>query len=82
LKNATDSTSKAVRAKIDVSGRNLTGQSRKVEMREIADGQGATYYIGELPVRNMETFDFTVAVLPDGHDTRFKLTFRQQFYTE
>ena len=82
LKNAEGQTAKAVKAKVTASGRNLTGQTRNVEMREIDDGDGAIYYIGELSVRNMETFDFTVMVSVEGQSEPFKVKFRQQFYTE
>ena len=72
----------AARAQVTATGRNLTGQTRKVEMREINEGDGAIYYIGELSVRNMETFDFTVLVTPEGNDKPYTVKFRQQFYTE
>lgn len=82
LKNAADNSTTAVKAKITASGRNLTGQTRNIEMREINEGEGAIYYLGELSVRNMETFDFTIVVLPEGQDKPFNVKFRQQFYTE
>ena len=82
LKNAGDQMASAVKAKVTTSGRNLTGQTRNVDMREIDDGDGAIYYIGELSVRNMETFDFTVMVSVEGQNKPFKVKFRQQFYTE
>jgi hypothetical protein len=82
LKNATDNSTSAVKARLTASGRNLTGQTRNVEMREINEGDGAIYYLGELSVRNMETFDFTIVVLPEGQDKPFNVKFRQQFYTE
>jgi hypothetical protein len=82
LKNAEGKTATAVKAKVTASGRNLTGQTRNVNMREIDDGDGAIYYIGELSVRNMETFDFTVVVLVEGQNKPFNVKFRQQFYTE
>jgi len=72
----------AARADVTATGRNLTGQTRNVEMREIDEGDGAIYYIGELSVRNMETFDFTVLVTPEGNDKPYTVKFRQQFYTE
>ena len=72
----------ATRAQVTATGRNLTGQTRKVEMREVNEGDGAIYYIGELSVRNMETFDFTVLVTPEGNDKPYTVEFRQQFYTE
>jgi hypothetical protein len=82
LKSAKDKSTTAVKAMVTASGRNLTGQTRNIDMREINEGDGAIYYIGELSVRNMETFDFTVAVLPEGQDKPFNVKFRQQFYTE
>ena len=82
LKKSADQATLAVKAEVTASGRNLTGQTRNVDMREINDGDGAIYYIGELSVRNMETFDFTVMVTPEGESTPFSLKFRQQFYTE
>ena len=82
LKASDDQPALAVKAKVVAAGRNLTGQTRNVSMREVSDGDGAVYYIGELSVRNMETFDFTVLVTPQGQDQAFELKFRQQFYTE
>ena len=72
----------AVKATVAATGRNLTGQTRKIDMREISDGDGAIYYIGELSVRNMETFDFTVLVTPEGNVKPYTVKFRQQFFTE
>jgi len=82
LKNAENQQPTAVKAKVTASGRNLTGQTREVEMREIDEGDDAIYYIGELSVRNMESFDFTVKVTPEGKNKPYTLKFRQQFYTE
>ena len=82
LKNTEGQPATAVKASVTTSARNLTGQTRIVEMREINDGDGAVYYIGELSVRNMEMFDFTVLVTPEGQNKPFNVQFRQQFYTE
>lgn len=82
LKDTGNQSPLAVKAAVTASGRNLTGQTRKVEMREIIEEGEAIYYIGELSVRNMETFNFTVMVTPEGQSKPFKLQFRQQFYTE
>ena len=81
LKNAENQATTAVKANVTATGRNLTGQTRNIEMREINDGD-AIYYIGELSVRNMETFSFTVNVMPEGQTRTFVVEFRQQFYTE
>jgi hypothetical protein len=77
-----DQVATTVKAKVAATGRNLTGQTRKVDIREISEGDGAIYYIGELSVRNMETFDFTVLVTPEGNEKPYTVKFRQQFYTE
>ena len=72
----------AVTATVTTSTINLTGQRRNVEMREIRDADGAIYYIGELPIANLETYNFTVNILPQGESKPLELQFRQQFYTE
>jgi len=82
LKNSENQLPTAVKATVTASGRNLIGQTRKIEMREIKEGDDAIYYIGELSVSNMETFDFSVMVTPEGHSKPFNVQFRQQFYTE
>ena len=82
LKKVMNNPGTPMRATVSASGRNLTGQTREVEIREISDGDDAVYFIGELSVRNMETFDFTVMVQPEGSDQKLEVKFRQQFYTE
>jgi len=82
LKNLEDQPPMAVKATLTTSGRNLIGQTREVEMREVNEGTEAIYYIGEMSVSNMETFDFTLMVTPEGQSKPFKVKFRQQFYTE
>jgi len=77
-----DGNEAAVKAAVTASARNLTGQTRNIDMREIDDGDDAVYYIGELSVRNQETFDFTVLITPEGAVKPFSVTFRQQFFTE
>jgi hypothetical protein len=82
LKNTKNQSPLAVKATVNASGRNLIGQTREIKMREIIEGGDAIYYIGELPVRNMETLDFTVVVTPEGQNRPFEVKFRNQFYTE
>lgn len=72
----------AVRAAITATAKNLTGQIREIRFREINESDEAIYYIGELSVRNLETFDFTLNVLPEGAAESLTVRFRQQFYTE
>lgn len=82
LKNTGGDMPVPVHAKVTATGRNLTGQTRSVDMREIVEGGEAIYYIGEMTARNMETFDFTIEVTPEGMDAPFEVKFRQQFFTE
>lgn len=72
----------AVPAQLDVNATNLTGQRRELAMREIRDSEGAIYYVGELPVHNLETSQFKVKVVPEGETEPLLVEFRQQFYTE
>ncbi len=82
LKKVMSNPGTPVHGTVTASGRNLTGQMREIEIREIADTEGAVYYIGELSVRNMETFDFTVNVSPNDSNQELTVKFRQQFFTE
>ena len=82
LKKVMDNPGTPVKASVTASGINLTGQRREIEIREIKDTEGAVYYIGELPVHNLETYNFTVEVQPAGEADPLIVKFRQQFYTE
>ena len=68
-------------AKVTATARNLSGQLRDIDMKEV-DDQGAIYYLGQIRVRNEETFDFTVNITPDGEEEPIVVKFRQQFFTE
>ena len=82
LKKVMDTPGTAVKANVTASGTNLTGQRREIDIREIKEAEGAIYYIGELPVHNLETYNFTVEVHPEGESNPLVVKFRQQFYTE
>jgi hypothetical protein len=71
-----------IRAKVKASGINLTGQRRTIDMREASDSGGAVYYLGELPIRNMELYNFTVEMEVEGEKRPLVVKFRKQFYTE
>jgi hypothetical protein len=75
-----EGTGKAVPAAITASATNLNGQLRKIDLREVTE-QNAIYYIGEFPVSDGETLDFTVSVKPEGGDERV-LEFRKEFFTD
>ena len=82
LKNVADQPGIPVIARVTASGTNLTGQRREIDIREIQDKEGAIYYIGELPVHNLETYNFLLEVRPEGASDPLVITFQQQFYTE
>jgi IMP cyclohydrolase len=82
LKKVADQPDAPVNAAVTASGTNLTGQRREIEIREIQEKDGAIYYIGELPVHNLETYNFTVEVIPQGAADPLIIKFQQQFYTE
>lgn len=71
-----------VHAKVTATARNLSGQVRELDIREVTERGGAIYYLAQLRVRNEETFDFTVNVVPDGVESPYVVKFRQQFFTE
>lgn len=71
-----------VHAKVTAQAVNLTGQRRDIEMREISEPDGGLYYIGELPIHNMENYNFKISALVEGESKPFALEFRQEFYTE
>ena len=77
-----DGGTEPVKARVTATGRNLTGQTREIDMREIIENNEAIYYIGELTARNQEMFEFTVLITPVGSDRPFTLKFRQQFYSQ
>ncbi len=81
LRKVLDNPGTPVHAKVNATGRNLSGQLRDISLKEV-DDQGAIYYLGQLRVRNEETFDFSVNITPDGEDEPLVLKFRQQFFTE
>lgn len=82
LDTSQDENGTPLSASVTTNSINLTGQRRDIEMREIKESEGAIYYIGELPIANMETYNFTVNVKVEGEPKPFELKFRQQFYTE
>lgn len=72
---------KPVAAEVKVNASNLTGQLKKVNVRQIDEGD-AIYYIGELSVANRETLIFDIQVTPEGGKDPISVKFRQQFYTD
>ena len=80
LKKVLGSPGQPVHARVESSAKNLAGQIREIDMREIREGN-AIYYLGEFGVANEETLNFKVRVLPQGERDYFEVEFSQDFYT-
>jgi len=72
-------TKKAQAVKMTVTARNLLGNIRELDVREIRE-QNAIYYIAEVPHRNEETYRIKVT-LSSGNQTQ-ELKFQQKFYVD
>lgn len=73
----------AQRGQVTVSAKNLVGQNKRVDMREILEKDSAVYYIGELRIAHMETVNFEARIRPEGSGKApYTLKFSQQFYTD
>ncbi len=70
-----------VAAHVVATARNLIGQTRRIPLREIRDGD-AIYYIGDFPVANKEKLDFFLEVTPQGEHTPLKAHISDTFYTD
>lgn len=82
LKKVLNNPGTPVDAKVTATAVNLTGQLREIDIREVRDPGGAIYYLGVLPVHNLETYEFTVNVSIEDEPEPLVVRFRQQFYTE
>jgi len=82
LKKVMGSPGTPVSAAITATGTNLTGQIRDIKIRKVEDSEGAIYYLGELPVHNLETYRFDIQVRIEGEPEPLVVKFKQQFYTE
>jgi hypothetical protein len=71
----------AVAAEVTAVARNLTGQLRRLDVREIREGD-AIYYIAETPIVNAETLIFTVGATPESEPAPLSVSFRKQFFVD
>jgi hypothetical protein len=71
-----------VRAQVNASAVNLTGQMRDIELQEITE-EDAIYYIGTFRIANEETLTFNIEVRPEGsQQAPESFSFQQKFYVE
>jgi len=80
LENRAEGQPVAVPAAVEVTAVNLTGQTRDIAVREIRE-QHAIYYIGDFPVSNEETLNFTLKIKPQGTTQTYTARFSQEFFT-
>ncbi len=81
IKEKEGTTGTSVPARVEVKTADLTGQSRRLAMREIKEG-GAVYYIGEFKIRNREKVNFAIKVTPEGTSKTFIVNMEHQFFTD
>lgn len=70
---------KAQAVTMTVTARNLLGNIRELEVREIRE-QDAIYYIAEVPHRNEETYRIKVTLISENQTQELK--FQQKFYVD
>lgn len=70
---------KAQAVDIKVTARNLLGNIRELDVREIRE-QDAIYYIAEVPHRNEETYRIKVTLTSENQTQELK--FQQKFYVD
>ena len=66
--------------KSEVTGnlKNLMGQTRAIEFREIKEGK-AIYYIAQIGVQSKEVVNFNIDIKPDGSNEKYEIKFSKQF---
>jgi hypothetical protein len=69
-----------VKAVVEVSAANLTGQAKPVDLREVVDGQ-SIYYLGTVSVDDRETINFDFDIVPEGEAQNLPIRFTHKFYT-
>jgi hypothetical protein len=68
-------------ARVEVSAASQTGQKMRVPVREVNE-QDAVYYLGEFPVQDRETIEFTIDVTPTGAAKGIQAKMSQEFFTK
>ncbi|MDA0120680.1 DUF4426 domain-containing protein [Vibrio sp. T11.5] len=70
----------AINAKVSGSAKNLIGQTKTLEFREVKEGS-AIYYLAEFPISEEENLTFNIDVNAGNKGTG-RLKFTQKFYVE
>jgi hypothetical protein len=80
LKKVMNTTGKPTAAEVSGHASNLTGQLKKLEFREIKEGN-AIYYLAESQFSDGEFLKFELKIQPEGEDTSARLKFDKRFFT-
>jgi hypothetical protein len=70
-----------VPAEIRAVARNLFGQIRPIELREVREDQ-AIYYIADFPVAHREVLNFDFEIMPEGGQYPLRANMRMEFWTD
>jgi hypothetical protein len=81
IKEKPGTTGESVPARVEVHTVALTGRRAPLPMREIKE-QDAVYYIGELSIRDQETVNFDIQVVPEGSEKTYGMRMSEQFFTK
>jgi len=79
-KNA-DGSKSSIKAELNPTVANLTGQLKKVDWRLIEE-QDAVYYIGLVGVANGETLIFDLNLIPEGKTNNIPVRFQHRFFSD
>jgi hypothetical protein len=80
LKKVMNTTGKPTSSTVTGHASNLTGQLKKLEFKEITEGN-AIYYLAETKISDGEFLKFDVKILPEGETKAARLQFDKRFFT-
>lgn len=80
LKKVMNTTGKPTAAAVTGHASNLTGQLKKLEFREIKEGN-AIYYLAESQFSDGEFLKFELKIKPEGEEMPARLKFDKRFFT-
>lgn len=72
---------KTVPASVQAYVRNLAGQRREIDMREISEG-GRVSYMGTYDFIHGEVLDFIITARPEGSNETLNLTYRDRMWAK
>ena len=79
IRKKNNDTSKPAKAKLIVSAKNLIGQEKSVDVKEIIEAGEAIYYIGSFSVSEEEVIHFNIDVIPENSQTSLNVKFTHEF---